>query len=146
MLIILDTGPLGRLTNPSLTRKTIESREWMKSHLLNGVGFLLPEIADFELRRSLILSDLTDAIKILDGLKFRMDYVPITTETMIKAAELWADVRSRGLPTAPDPALDGDAILAAQAIVTSRGTSEVIIATMNVGHLSRFETSTVKVT
>lgn len=143
MLVMLDAGPLGRLINPNPTRKTKEIQLWMRSHVLNGVGFVLPEIADYEVRRSLILENLTDAISNLDGLKYRMDYLPLTTETMNKAAELWANVRKRGLPTAPDEALDGDAILAAQAIITSAGSEEVVIATMNVGHLTRFVTPTV---
>ena len=103
----------------------------------------MPEIADYEVRRSLILEDLTDAINNLDALKHRIDYMPLTTEIMQKAAELWADVRALGLPTAPDPSLDGDAILAAQAIVTSADIEEIVIATMNVGHLARFTTPTV---
>ncbi|MCA1635261.1 MAG: nucleic acid-binding protein [Acidobacteria bacterium] len=111
--------------------------------MLDGVGFLLPEIADYEIRRNLILENLTTAIGILDGFKHRMVYLPLTTEAMQKAAELWADVRSKGLPTAPEEALDGDVIVAAQAIVASAGTEEIVIATINVGHLARFNTTTV---
>lgn len=39
--------------------------------------------------------------------------------------------------SAPD-ALDGDVILAAQALLVANEGNEVIIATTNVGHLSRF--------
>ena len=59
--------------------------------------------------------------------------MPLTTETMLKAAELWADARRRGVPTADPKELDGDAILAAQAIQVG-----AVVATDNVGHLSRF--------
>ena len=40
------------------------------------------------------------------------------------------------LPTGPDPALDADAILAGQAAAMLA--DNVVIATTNVGHLSRF--------
>jgi predicted nucleic acid-binding protein len=49
------------------------------------------------------------------------------------AVQLWADVRRRGQPTAPEAALDGDVILAAQTILIG-GT----IITANRKHLSRF--------
>jgi hypothetical protein len=63
---------------------------------------------------------------------------------MIKAAELWADVREKGKPTADNKALDGDVILAAQAIILQDGMllesdlaqDKVIIATGNKKHLS----------
>jgi predicted nucleic acid-binding protein len=65
-------------------------------------------------------------------------YLPITTEVMLKAAELWATARQGGYPTAAPDALDGDVILAAQAILVENEGNEVTIATTNVGHLSRF--------
>jgi predicted nucleic acid-binding protein len=58
---------------------------------------------------------------------------PLETATMRKAAELWADARSRGQPTARDESLDADAILAAQAIAVD-GT----IITSNRKHLAQF--------
>jgi hypothetical protein len=56
---------------------------------------------------------------------------------MLKAAQLWAQVRKQGMPTADNKALDGDVILAAQASMIKDEGYEVIIATTNVGHLSR---------
>ena len=46
--------------------------------------------------------------------------------------------RKQGRPTADDKALDGDVILAAQAVLTATADDEVIVATENVGHLARF--------
>ena len=61
---------------------------------------------------------------------------------ILKAAELWAQVRQMGQPTADPNALDGDVILAAQTIITAQQRQqEIIIATTNVGHLSRFTTA-----
>jgi hypothetical protein len=58
---------------------------------------------------------------------------------MLQAAEFWAEARRQGRPTAPDLALDADVILAAQAAVIERGEEdEVVIATTNADHLSRF--------
>ncbi|MEG3877699.1 hypothetical protein QT972_09990 [Microcoleus sp. herbarium7] len=51
---------------------------------------------------------------------------------------MWAEARRRGRPTADPKALDGDVILAAQAILVANEGHEVIIATTNVGHLSQF--------
>jgi hypothetical protein len=58
---------------------------------------------------------------------------------MLLAAELWAQARRQGQPTAPDLALDADVILAAQARLLAQQQPEpVVIATTNVGHLARF--------
>jgi predicted nucleic acid-binding protein len=62
-----------------------------------------------------------------------IEYLPLDTEMMHRAAELWAEARSRGAPTTTDQALDGDVILAAQAMSVS-GT----IITANRRHLSQF--------
>lgn len=57
---------------------------------------------------------------------------------MLLAAQLWADARNRRKTTAEPNALDGDVILAAQAILEVNAGNEVVIATTNVGHLSQF--------
>lgn len=62
--------------------------------------------------------------------------MPITTTAMRQAAVFWAQARQQARPTAPDLALDADVILAGQA-VTLRETN-IVVATTNVGHLSRF--------
>ncbi len=76
-------------------------------------------------------------IKRLDDLKLVLDYVPLTTQTMLKAAEFWVQIRKQGKPTADAKALDGDVILAAQADLIAHIGYDVIVATTNVGHLSR---------
>lgn len=53
-----------------------------------------------------------------------------------RLGRLWAKARQQGQPTAGDKALDGDVILAGQAMTLKA--SDVLIATTNVGHLSRF--------
>jgi predicted nucleic acid-binding protein len=56
---------------------------------------------------------------------------------MLRAAELWADLRRAGLPTAAPGSLDGDCILAAQALLSAGPGDVLTVATDNVGHLGR---------
>ena len=74
----------------------------------------------------------------LDLVKATLDYSPLTTDAMIRAAEFWAVSRNLGLPTAPPEALDGDCILAAQASVAAVPNVRVTVATDNIAHLNRF--------
>jgi len=57
----------------------------------------------------------THGVTRLDELRVVIGYCLISTQAMLTAAELWARARWEGLPSAPDPALDADLILAAQA-------------------------------
>jgi hypothetical protein len=54
---------------------------------------------------------------------------------------LWADVRNKGFYTASDKAIDGDVLLAAQAIIESKKPENngrrVVIATDNIKHLAK---------
>lgn len=64
-------------------------------------------------------------------------YIPITTKEMRLAAHFWARLRRTGKPTAPNDALDGDVILAAQAAALLALGEDVIVATTNPHHLAR---------
>ncbi len=99
---------------------------------------MLPEIADYEVRRELLRANKLVGIRRLNELKATLIYLPITTLVMLKASELWAEARRAGRPTADPKALDGDVILAAQAILVASEGNEVIIATTNFSHLSKF--------
>lgn len=138
MLIALDSGPLGDIVNPNDNPHTRKIRLWMRSHIDAGDDFLLPEIADYEVRRSEILQVLIApfgpcishaALYLLDQLKSQIEYLPLTTGSMIQAAELWAETQKG--KSSVSPKLDGDAILAGQVIVRSNNTDRIVIATMN---------------
>lgn len=138
-IVLLDSGPLGIVTNPKAASPlSQEGKVWLQSLPLKGYIVMLPEIADYEVRRELIREGKTAGIRRLDQLKSQIPYRPLTTEVMLLAAQLWADARNRGKPTADRHALDGDVILAAQAILEVNAGNEVVIATTNVGHLSQF--------
>jgi predicted nucleic acid-binding protein len=136
---MLDTGPLGMVTNPKTSSAICqECKLWLDDLPLKGYEVMLPEIADYELRRELLRVGKVAGIRRLDQLKAAITYRPITTEVMLKAAEFWAEARKRGRPTADPKELDGDVILAAQSALVADEGNEVIIATTNVGHLSQF--------
>jgi predicted nucleic acid-binding protein len=137
-IILLDTGPLGRITSPKATPENQECAKWLSNSIASGNVVVIPEISDYELRRELIRNGSTKAITRLDELKISLGYIPITTETMIRAAEFWAKARKMGMATADDKALDGDMILSAQASILTDQGHEVVIATTNVKHLSIF--------
>jgi hypothetical protein len=112
---------------------------WVNDLLATAHRLVVPEIADYEVRRELLRANLQPSVGRLDVLKRTLEYLPLTTDAMLQAAAFWAQARQAGMPTAPDPALDGDVILAAQAAILARsGPDPVMIATTNVGHLSRF--------
>ena len=104
-----------------------------------GVRMVIPEIADYEIRRELRRANKTAGLAQLDALARVIEYRPITTSAMRRAAEFWALARQQGQPTASDESLDADAILAGQA--DTLDSPEAIVATTNVGHLTRFVTA-----
>ena len=109
---------------------------WLQSLIEAGVRVIVPEIADYEVRRELLRANKVKGLALLDTLTDSLDYLPLTTSAMRRAAKLWADARQSGQPTAGDNTIDGDVILAAQAL--SLGVDDYVIATTNVCHLSRF--------
>ena len=139
MKLLLDTNILTRLCHP---HKDINFavNEWLEQLLgLSPFTVIIPEIADYEVRRGLMHVALksgqptTRSLLRLDLLTEKLEYLPLNTATMRRAAGLWAESRLAGQPTADDAALDGDVLLAAQALEVSG-----VVVTENIRHLSRF--------
>lgn len=135
-IVLLDAGLLGLVTNPRRSEQNLASTRWLQALLAAGVRVVVPEIADYELRRELLRAEKRHGLRRLDALIDLIDYLPISTTAMRQAALFWAQARQQGVPTAPDLALDADVILAAQAVTLD--VPDVLIATTNVGHLGRF--------
>jgi toxin FitB len=131
-VVMLDAGPLSMVTHP---RPNTEIVEWLQGLLAAGATVLVPEIADYELRRELLRAKKERSIRRLDELKLRIGFAPITSIAMLQAAQFWAQARNQGRPTADDSAIDGDMILAAQAATYQPQSEPPVIATTNVGHL-----------
>ena len=139
-VIILDSGPLGLLTQRLGVPDADACRRWLASRTAAGDTVVVPEIADYEIRRELLRAKKAAGIARLDlfNLTPPVRYVPITTGAMRRAAELWALARHRGTPTADPKKLDADVILAAQALTMGVPPAQFVVATTNVSHLSLF--------
>jgi predicted nucleic acid-binding protein len=133
---VLDSGPAGLLSKPRNVPDADGCRNWFRQHVAAGSRFILPEIVDYELRRELLRARKTAGVARLDALAFDLEYLPITTSAMRLAAELWAQPRQQGQPTAGDKNLDADMILVAQTQLLNE--PDAVIATTNTRHLIRF--------
>ena len=138
--VLLDSERLGMASKPAHKPGVADCLKWIDDLRVAGTVVVVPEIIRYEVRRDLIRSGATAGLARLDDQAARLAYLPLTSLALDRAAELWAAVRKAGRPTGPDDALDIDAILAAQSLtMTMAGNDdEVVIATSNVRHLSRF--------
>jgi len=120
--LVLDTGVVGKLShpNPAQNHRALDKLFALAGATVHVNNILLPEIADYEVRRKLLHligngQASSKSIDQLDELRNLTEFLPIDSDAMLRAAELWAESRVAGRPTARDDALDGDVILAAQA-------------------------------
>lgn len=134
--IVLDSGPLGLVTNPRGSSETADCIRWMTDCRVAGATVVVPEIADYEIRRELIRARRGRGVGRLDALIQQTRYLAITTSAMRRAAAFWAYARQTGNPTAENASLDADVILAAQA--ATMGHADVVVATTNARHLTNF--------
>ena len=133
--VLLDSSPLGLVTHTKRSAITVECAEWLSALRTAGVRLIVPEVSDYEVRRELVRMGLAKSMRLLDALAESLEYQPITTAAMRLAADLWADARRTGRPTAGADALDGDVILAAQARTLGVPT---LVATTNARHLAHY--------
>jgi len=143
LIVLLDAGPLGMITNPRSSPENEACKDWLARVAYKGAEVVIPEIADYEVRRELLRAGKERGLGRLDALKGILGYAPITTPVMLKAAEFWAAARKMGRQSADDASLDADMILVAQARVLDREGDEAVIATTNVRHLALFASARV---
>jgi predicted nucleic acid-binding protein len=134
--VFLDAGPLGLLCAPrGKNSEAAKCARWLAELLQVGNFVVVPEIADYEIRREQIRLGRTANLIRLEALGQSLNCLPLSTVAMRKAAELWALARSRGQPTGGDNTIDADVILAAQ--VQSSTFPNALFSTTNVAHLGR---------
>ncbi len=136
--IFLHSYPLGQLSIPVRGNTVRPVAHWAANCIASGREIYVPEIADYELRRELLRAKKTNSVRELDVLKMNFNFLPLTSDAMLLAAGLWAQSRNQAVPTADPKALDVDVILAAQALTTNLPKAQLVVATSNVAHISRF--------
>ena len=112
--ILLDSTPLGLLSTP-VRGMVVPIADWASACLAAGHEIYVPEVIDYELRRELLRAGKANSVRELDRLKSAFHFLPINSAAMLLAADLWATSRQSGVPA-----------------------SDLMVATSNVGHLSRF--------
>jgi hypothetical protein len=143
LIVLLDAGPLGMITNPKSSPENEACKNWLPNLVAKGTEVVVPEIADYEVRRELIRAGKDRGLGRLDALKALLSYAPITTPVMLKAAEFWATARRMGRQSADETSLDADMILAAQAGAMDHGGGQIVVATTNTRHLALFSVARV---
>jgi predicted nucleic acid-binding protein len=87
--ILLDSGPLGLLSNPAQSSEVIACNQWLAARVAGGDRVLVPEIVDYEVRRELLRANKTAGLTRLDALAASLEYLPLNTSAMRRAALLW---------------------------------------------------------
>lgn len=58
-VIVLDTGPIGLITNPKLSDQGIACNQWLQEQIKASNRVIIPEIVDYEVRRELLRANKT---------------------------------------------------------------------------------------
>ena len=89
------------ITNPKSSSENEACKNWLAGLVYKGVAVVIPEIADYEVRRELLRAGKDRGLGRLDALKAMLGYAPITTAVMLRAAEFWATARRMGAGSRP---------------------------------------------
>ena len=140
MIVIIDSGVLFTLISTSNVKEVTDCQDWFYYLLSRSALLVTSAICNYEVKRELIRRKKVPELDNLNQLKTLIDFLPVDEPSLELAAELWAEARNKGLPTADDLSLDADVIICAQyqLLAEAYPGRYVVIATTNVKHLSRF--------
>lgn len=148
-VIILDTFPpssTGKREPPPGVTPTLldQCHFWVRDCVAAGNRVLAPAISYYETLRELERLNAIGQIARLRAFCHAEPhrYLSLTDDDLDRAAKLWGEVRNAGTPTASVDSLDGDVMLAAQALSLGVPVQDLIVATTNPAHLSLFVPAT----
>ncbi len=67
-IIVLDAGPLGLVTNPRQSPQSLACAKWLQALVAVQERVIVPEIADYEVRRELLRAKKVKGLAQLDAL------------------------------------------------------------------------------
>jgi hypothetical protein len=148
MIVFLDSNILGLISNSNTSFEECQQCDrWFATLSIRGVRFVTSDICDYEVRRGLISSflrsgKLSPGINALNSLRLDgfLEFLPVSADCFELAANLWAKATNEGLTTRDDKNIDVDIIISAQyqILKDEYPGQQVIVATTNLKHLSRF--------
>ena len=114
--------------------------QWILDCAAAGNRVVIPAVCYYEALREMERRNAKSKIARLRQFCFSEPnrFLPLTTADLELAAQLWAQARNQGLPTASPAALDVDVILAAQALSLGLPDTDFVVATTNTVPLTRF--------
>jgi predicted nucleic acid-binding protein len=144
MIVFIDSGVLGLLTNPKKEGKPAQCEDWLYSLLAKGVYVVSSDICDYEVRRSLLLESAKKnsfhSLNNLDELRNVINFLSLETEVIFKASQIWMETRKSGRKTADNYSIDIDIIILAHWYLLRQQypSRYLVIATTNVRHFEGF--------
>lgn len=143
MIILIDSGILGILSNPNESELNVKCENWLYEKFLRGT-ILTSQVCKYEVKRSLLLNQKRNlqlaGINKLTELENLIDFISITEEDIEIACKLWVKSIIQGIQVAPEKDINFDIMICTQweRLKKENPGREIIIATDNLRHLTRF--------
>ena len=144
MIVFIDSGVLGLLTNPKKEGVPALCEDWLYSLLAKGIYVVSSDICDYEVRRSLLLESVKknsfESLNNLDELRNVIDFLTLETTVIFNASQIWMETRQQGRNTGDDYGIDVDIIILAhwRLLKQQYPSRYIVIATTNVKHFEEF--------
>ena len=133
--VVLDSLPLAELCRRKIKNEVGNLLLFLRN---KKIALRVAEITEYELRRELLRAERYRSDNRLNKFYLTERIIPIDRLALIKASEIWAEVRNSGMPTASNERIDIDTIMVAQSLTLKKDFEEVIILTGDPEDISRF--------
>ena len=133
--VVLDSLPLAELCRKKIKNEVGDLLLFLRNR---KITLRVAEITEYELRRELLRSERYRSNNRLNKFYLTKRVIPIDRLALIKASEIWAELRNSGMPTAGNVRIDIDTIMVAQSLTLKKDFEEVIFLTSDPEDISIF--------